>query len=67
MITLFIWSSKDKVYILGIMYQCDSNIGIYIGVPQVHTLKFAFENIVLGNLFLELQQVTCVIIIIQFK
>ena len=67
MITLFIWSSKDKVYILGIMYQCDSNIGIYIGVLQVHTLKFAFGNIVLGNLFLELQQVTCVIIIIQFK
>ena len=48
---MFIWSSKDNVYILGTMYQCDSNIGIYIGVLQVQTLKFAFGNIVLGNLF----------------
>ena len=44
MITLFIWSSKDKVYILGIMYQCDSNIGIYIGVLQIHTIKIARQK-----------------------
>ena len=48
---MFIWSSKDNVYILGTMYQCDSNIGIYIGVLQVHKLKFAVGNIVLAIFF----------------
>ena len=50
-ITLFIWRSKDNVYVLETMYQYDSNIGIYIGVLQVHTIKIAVGNIALGNLF----------------
>ena len=48
---MFIWSSKDNVYILETMYQYDSNIGIYNGILQVHTIKIAVGNIALGNLF----------------
>ena len=50
-ITLFVWQSKDNVYVLETMYQYDSNIGLYIGVLQVHTIKIAVGNKALGNLF----------------
>ena len=50
-ISLFIWQSKDNVYALGTICQYDSNVGIYIGVLQIHTIKTAVGNIVHGNFF----------------
>ena len=42
---MFIWSCKDNIYDLETLYQCNSNISIYIGFLQLITLNLAFGNI----------------------